>query len=149
MMVERASALAQLADIAELLQAREQTDLAEQLRTVTKVLQVAAGPAQEDPLMTTTQAAQALGVRSPNTIKRWVREGLLAGYRRGGRVLVSRSSVERMAQESALTRQHEYEAGLAAALATFDAGEDVADEDLIGGTHRGRTPWSPGAAVRS
>ena len=148
-MDKRRSALAQLEDIANQLQAREQADLAEQLRTVTAVLQAAVGPEREAALLTTTEAAHALGVRSANTIKRWVREGLLEGYRRGGRVLVSRASVERMTQESALSRQREYETGLAAALAPFDAGDDTPDEELIGPTQQGRTPWTPGATVRS
>jgi excisionase family DNA binding protein len=148
-MAKRSSVLAQLEDIAQQLQARGQADLAEQLRTVTAVLQAAAGPGHEGALMTTTEAANALGVRSANTIKRWVREGLLEGYRRGGRVLVSRASVERMAQESALTRQCEFEAGLATALAPFDAGDGTPDEDLAGTTHDGHTPWTAGATVRS
>jgi hypothetical protein len=45
--------------------------------------------------MTTGQAARALGIASLNTIKSWVRAGLLEGFQRGGRVMVSRASVER------------------------------------------------------
>lgn len=148
MLSKAASVLGQLEAIADELQAREQADLAEQLRTVTNVLR-AAVPPTEEPLITTAEAAQALGVRSVNTIKRWVRDGLLTGYRRGGRVLVTRSSVERMVGEPALARQHSYETGLAAALAPFDAGKDVAVEELETTTHCGRTPWTTDAPLRT
>ena len=142
--------LGQLDAITAQLQVREQTDLAEQLRTVTQVLRAAVPPPPADPLITTTEAAQLLGVRSVNSIKRWVREGLLEGYRRGGRVLVSRNSVERMVHESAITRQRDYEHGLAAALAPFDGGEQAAvEDDLPSVTHRGRTPWTVSEPVPS
>src|SRR3954468_23564999 len=107
MLSQEDSILGQLDAITAQLQAREQPDLAEQLRRVTDVLRAATPPPRDDAVLTTAEAAQALCVRSVNTIKRWVRDGLLEGYRRGGRVLVSRSAVERMAQESIVSRQHE------------------------------------------
>jgi excisionase family DNA binding protein len=149
MLSQATSILGQLDAITAQLRAREQNDLADQLRQVTDVLRAAVPPVQEDVLITTTEAAQALGVRSVNTIKRWVREGLLEGYRRGGRVLVSRSSVEQMAHDSAVSRQRTYEQGLAAALAPFDLGDDTPAEDLDTLTHRGRAPWATDAGVRS
>jgi excisionase family DNA binding protein len=147
-MTETEFARRQLESVAAQLEARQQGDLAAQVRMVIDALRsdISLGPG--DRLLTTTEAAQALGVRSVNTIKRWVREGLLEGFRRGGRVLVSSSSVDRMARESALQRQRDYEAGLAAALAPFDVG-DVSLEDLEGAAHRGRTPWTEGATVPS
>lgn len=149
MLSQDISILGQLDAITAQLRAREQNDLADQLRQVTDVLRAAVRPVQEDVLITTTEAAQVLGVRSVNTIKRWVREGLLEGYRRGGRVLVSRSSVEQMAQDSVVGRQRAYEQGLAAALAPFDIGDDVPAEELETMTQRGRAPWATDAGVRS
>ena len=53
----------------------------------------------EPELLTTGQAARALGVRSVNTVKQWVRQGTLEGVRRGSRLLVLRSSVDRLRDE--------------------------------------------------
>ena len=50
----------------------------------------------ERELLTPSQAAQRLRVSSP-TVKRWVQRGALAGGYLGGRWLVSRESVERLA----------------------------------------------------
>jgi len=56
-----------------------------------------AGPLPE--LVTTGEAARRLQVRSINTVKRWVAEGLLVGYRIGGRVLVTAASVDAVVTE--------------------------------------------------
>ena len=47
-------------------------------------------------VLTTGQAAAALRLRSVNTVKRWVREGTLDGFRRGSRILILRGSVVRL-----------------------------------------------------
>lgn len=54
--------------------------------------------AREEPIpaldfLTTTRAGELLGVTG-QTIKNWVREGQLAGYRIGGRVVIPRQAVE-------------------------------------------------------
>jgi excisionase family DNA binding protein len=102
------------------------------------------GGAEPRPL-TTGEAARLLGVRSVNTIKRWVREGRLEGYRRGTRVLVSPRSVEAMRASPALAAEQAYERDLDAALAPFDAGEETVEP--MGLTSTGRKPWTPQVAT--
>jgi excisionase family DNA binding protein len=90
-------------------------------------------------LLSTGEAAALLGVRSINTIKRWASDGLLEGYRVGGRVKVTRASVETLLKSPIAEGQRKYERDLAAALDPFDAG----DEPLppTGRAHAGRKPW--------
>ena len=44
-------------------------------------------------LLTTSQAGELVGVTG-QTIKNWVRAGRLAGYRVGGRIMISRQAME-------------------------------------------------------
>jgi len=128
------------------LQARGECDA---VATVSKAAQALrqreAETAAQNDMLTTSEAAARLGVRSVNTVKRWARDGRLKGYHLGGRVLVSRQSVEQMLQDSALGRQRAYEKDLAAALAPFESTQEEAAE-LTGMAHRGRKPWGTRAA---
>lgn len=128
---------------------RELNEVAEELRRsgdrrlAEKVSQVMEDLRQETPapdeLMTTGEAAELLGVRSINTIKRWVRDGLLAGYRRGGRVLVTRSSMLKMKDGPTVAEQRTFERRLDAAVQPF---EDTEEADLpTSATWEGRRPW--------
>ncbi len=51
------------------------------------------GPVAKLDLLTSTQAGELLGVTG-QTIKNWVREGNLDGYRIGGRIMLPRQAVE-------------------------------------------------------
>ena len=94
------------------------------------------------PLITTGQAARRLGIRSVNTIKRWAREGLLEGFRRGGRVLISERSVRKVANHPTLDGQRAFEHELDEALAPFDAGDEPVP--ATGQAWVGRKPWDHG-----
>jgi excisionase family DNA binding protein len=106
---------------------------------------------REHDLITTGDAAKLLGIRSINTVKRWVRDGTLQGYRRGGRILVSRESVQRLIDAPSVARERDFEAKLAAAIEPFESavGGQVASEDDPGSstTWDGRRPWETSHAT--
>src|SRR5437868_157654 len=91
--------------VARTLETRGDTALAEEIRAALAIDSRAAAP----DLITTGDAASLLGIRSRNTVKRWAREGLLDGYRLGGRVMVTRESVERLRATPTLAHQQQYE----------------------------------------
>jgi excisionase family DNA binding protein len=128
----------ELDSVAEEIRLLGAPELAEKVRQVADDLRQADQPAPQD-LLTTGEAAELLGVQSINTIKHWVQEGLLDGYRRGGRILVTRASVQRMADAPAVAEQRAFERDLADALAPF---ESLPDEHLpTTATWEGRKPW--------
>jgi hypothetical protein len=135
--------LEELDEIAEELQEQgvpRLVELAQRLHEVSQSLKRHFPP--EEALMTTGEAMQALGVRSVNTIKKWAREGLLDGYARGSRILVTRESVTRMLASPTVAQQRDYERRLSDALAPFDLG----DEHLGLPTNWiGRKPWESNA----
>jgi excisionase family DNA binding protein len=136
--MQNAERVRELDHVAEQIRRLGAPDLAEKVRQVADDLRQADLAAAHD-LITTGAAAELLGVRSINTIKRWVRDGLLKGYRRGGRVLVSRASAQRMADAPAIAEQRAFEQSLAEAIAPF---ENLPDEELpTSATWEGRKPW--------
>src|SRR5581483_9787802 len=101
-------AVEQVERVATELESRGEARLAQELRAAAETL-AQAGAEQTPDLVTTGAAAEMLGVRSRNTIKRWAREGLLEGFRRGGRVLVTRRSVEQLLRTPTVAAQQAYE----------------------------------------
>jgi excisionase family DNA binding protein len=138
----------ELEQIREQLQAEGQDALANRLeRSIADLRDSAISPMPSGGVMTTGEAAAELGVRSVNTIKRWAAEGFLEGFRRGGRILVSRRSVERLRDNSALHAQRDWESGLQDALAPFDAGEEELPPSDA--TTLGRKPWQHNGSPRA
>ena len=131
--------------VAERLRTEGRPDLAQEVLTAAAALRDQAVAAAPSDLLTTGEAARLLGIRSLNTIKRWAREGLLDGYRRGGRVLVSRASVERLASSPTLAQQQAYERRLDEALAPFDSGDE--EPPPTSATAVGRKPWDHGVVA--
>jgi excisionase family DNA binding protein len=136
--------LSRLEQLAQELECQGESALAARIGSEVTVLRAETAPPK---LMTTGEAAEALGIRSVNTIKRWAQDGKLEGFRRGGRVLVSARSVAELAESSAIGHERAYERELDEALAPFDAGDGEIPE--LGLTWSGRKPWKPDVPTRS
>lgn len=136
--------LEKLEQLAHELEGRGEKSVAKRIEHEVAVLRAQASPPK---LMTTGEAAEALGVRSINTIKRWAQDGKLEGYRRGGRVLVSARSVAAMAEGPLVAREQAFERELDEAHAPF--GFDGAETPELGATWEGRKPWKAHDPARS
>src|SRR5690242_17065699 len=104
-----------LEHVATELTERGQKDLASEVLAVVADLRGSVTP-EPPQMLTTGQAAQALGVRSVFTIKRWVRDGILDGQRRGWRIFVTRESVERLLRSPTVAEERAKERELDEAL---------------------------------
>ena len=134
--MDRTAVLVQLDAVADELTRRGETDLARKTREAVAALRSA--DAAPD-FVTTGEAARLLGVRSINTVKAWVRDGLLEGSQVGGRVKVSRESIERMLESAVLARERAWEREVAEVLDAFDAGDlPLPPSDV---SRMGRAPW--------
>lgn len=89
-------------------------------------------------LLTTGEAAEMLGIRSLNTIKKWAIDGLLDGCRRGGRIMITQASVERLLQKPLVSRERSHEAAEEEAWEPFDIGNR---HPLPAEPWSGRKPW--------
>lgn len=131
------SIMERLEGIAQTLEHRGQTDIARQIEEVVSELREEGRVVRGPDLMTTGEAAEALGVRSVFTIKRWARDGILDGFQRGGRILVTRESVENMLASPKV-------AGLRHREADLDA-FDASGEQVPPTSWPGRKPWKTNA----
>lgn len=129
----------------ELSQARraaESGDLAQTVRQLDKVLE----HIKPDHLLTSTEAAHMLGVRSPNTILGWCRTGYIRGVRRGGRTMIPVSEVERIQEGDqvrmirALDELHDQTADLGS-----DDGLTEEELELLHQSRPGTLPWERGS----
>lgn len=118
----------------------EERGVPELVREVGEIMAIVRQQAEEpEALMTTGEAAHALGIRSINTIKRWAADGLLDGVRRGGRLMVRATSVERLENSPTVAQQRAGETRIQDALEPLDAGNE--EIPPLKATHVGRKPW--------
>ena len=88
------------------------------------------------------EAARALGIRSANTIKLWVKTGYLQGKRMGGRMLIPRSEIERLEGDErvrvmrAIGRGHEESSDLGR-----EGGMTPEELRLLEEGRPGKLPW--------
>ena len=143
-MTEVTSALAQLDEIAEELTRRGDDQLAEKARAAVCTLREATAPPE---LIGTEEAAKLLGIRSAPMVMRWARERRLEGFNVGGRVKVSRRSVEKMVGSPIVRHQQESERELAEILDAFDAGDMELPPSYA--SSAGRAPWDAVAPRKS
>lgn len=140
----RSAALHELEAVAQELERDGQSDRARRLFVGLSVLRAGVQPTHANdtsPFLTTGEAAEALGIRSVNTIKRWVRDGLLEGHQRGGRILVSKRSVAAMRDSPAVVRRQAASRRIDEAFAPFgDEGGSNESDDLTM-AWSGRKPW--------
>ena len=91
-------------------------------------------------LLTTAEAAAALGIRSINTVKRWVKTGYLHGVQRNGRIMIPVSEIARIRDDDRVREQR------AASLSQdeiADFGRELTDAELraLKAGRPGRPPW--------
>ena len=85
---QRAALEQSLALLTDVSDARAQ-EAAERIRTALR-------EADTEEYLTTTEAAHALGIRSVNTLKLWIKTGYLRGKKIGGRMLIPRTEIARL-----------------------------------------------------
>jgi excisionase family DNA binding protein len=98
--------------------------------------------ADQEEYLTTSEAARALGIRSVNTIKLWVKAGYLQGKRIGGRLLIPRAEIDRLEEDErvrlmrVIGRAHEESADLGR-----NSGMTAEELRLLDEGRPGRLPW--------
>jgi hypothetical protein len=125
----------------ELLEASGTSDA--RVRAAAETLKRALRDAETRHLLTTAEAAEALGIRSINTVKRWVKTGYIRGMRRNERIMIPVTEIERIRDDDrvhamrASSRLHEE-------IADFSGPEHLSDDELAGlaAARPGRPPWS-------
>jgi len=98
--------------------------------------------AEQEDFLTTAEAARALGIRSVNTIKLWVKTGYLQGRKIGGRTHIPRTEIERLENDErvramrAVGRLHEESSDLGR-----DEGMTPDELRMLNDGRPGTLPW--------
>jgi hypothetical protein len=91
-------------------------------------------------LLTTAEAAAALGVRSINTVKRWVKTGYIHGVQRNERIMIPVSEILRIHDDDRVRAQRAV-GTLQEEIADF--GRELTEAELLAlkAGRPGRLPW--------
>lgn len=143
--MRRGEAVTRINALARRLEESGQAELAQEAAAIGASLRGSIVAEPRGGVITTGAAAELLGIASVNTIKRWVRDGLLEGYQRGGRLMVACISVERMLDAPPVADERRFERDLDEALAPFDA----SDHPVPTTRSSGRKPWEKRVGTRS
>ena len=139
--------LEKLEQLARELEQRGEATIARQIAREVVSLREQTSPPK---LMTPDEAAEALGVRSANMIRRWARDGKLEGYRQDGRIVVSARSVAGMSESPLVARERAREREFDEAMAPFCLRDDEElDPEDLRSTWIGRKPWATSDSARS
>jgi hypothetical protein len=130
-------------DLQTVIEQAEAGNTAEVVRTAQKALRELDGAR----LLTTTEAAEALGVRSINTVKLWCRTGFLSSVQRGNRMMIPLAEIERVQNDErvrAIRAAHK----LHDASKDFGVPEGLTDEEMqhLSAARPGRLPWQKSRA---
>jgi hypothetical protein len=125
----------------DLLEASDTSDA--RVRAAAETLRRALRDAEARHLLTTAEAAEALGIRSINTVKRWVKTGYIHGVQRNERVMIPISEIERI-QDDDRVRTVRASSQLHEEVADLSGPEGLSDDELEGlvSARPGRPPWS-------
>ena len=125
-------------DLQTVIEQAEAGKTAEGVRTAQKALRELDGAR----LPTTTEAAEALGVRSINTVKLWCRTGFLSSVQRGNRMVIPLAEIERV-QDDERVRAIRAADKLHDASKDFGVPEGLTDEEMqrLSAARAGRLPW--------
>ena len=125
----------------ELLEASGANDA--RVRAAAETLRRALREAETRHLLTTAEAAEALGIRSINTVKRWVKTGYVRGVQRNERVMIPVTEIERIWDDDRV-RALRASSQLHEEIADFTGPEGLSDDELAGlaAARPGRLPWS-------
>lgn len=135
-----------IVDRAELERALEQLKAARTedacVKAATDTIERALNGADRRKLLTTTEAADALGVRSVNTIKYWVKTGYLQGVKRNERTMIPAAEIERIIDDDRV-RQMRAAEELDDLTNELGLGRPMTDEEMqiLEATRPGTLPW--------
>lgn len=98
--------------------------------------------ADPDTLLTTTEAAQLLGIRSVNTVKRWLHSGYLQGVQIDSRTMIPLTEIDRI-RDSDRVRTIRVSDRLHDASSEFGDDEGMSDEQMLNlvASRPGKPPW--------
>jgi hypothetical protein len=137
------TAARELEEVSRELAQRGQADIAVKLGEIVGTLRNGIGPRSVGEVITTDEAAEMLGV-NPFAVSGWARKGILEAFNRGGRLAVSKRSVELLIDSPLVARHREWARGFDEAIRNFGASDEPVPEAR--NAWIGHKPWDASTA---